>query len=130
MHVSTPEICWRKYVFRANYMNKNWNLIVKQVVSPIGQTNSLLPPHHHHHSLKNKKENVLQVCPGDHLPSISILEAFYIGLISLGVLSVLIHFSIYNCIIPALTAFVELQKGCFLCYWPACQIQTYDPAAK
>lgn len=65
--------------------------------------------------MKNQKcaATVFQViiCPG-----ISILETYSIGLISLGDLSVLIHFSICNCISSGLAALCWILKRLFS--WP------------
>lgn len=100
------------------------------VVSPIGQTNSLPPPQ------KEKKKNALQPFPGDHLPSIPILESFFYRIDFPGRL-VSSH-SFFNLQLhhPSLTAFVESKRekkekeAVFSATGPACQLQTHDLTAK
>lgn len=99
---------------------------------PQGTNQFIIPPSNE----KQRKKSTPQPFPGDHLPSISILETFSIGLISLGDLSVLIHFSIYNRIVLVSQLLSnqnrekEKQKGYFLSHWPACQPQTHDLTAR
>lgn len=83
-----------------------------------------------HYLKKWKFRNALQPFPGDHLSSISILETCSIELISLGDLSVLIHFSICNCISAGPQPLLNHKKAVSLATALHANCRTYDLAAK
>lgn len=49
---------------------------------------------------RKEKKNALELFPGDLLPGIFILKTIFMASISLGVLSLLVHLSIYNRVMP------------------------------